>query len=227
MKIKDLPDMEKPYEKLENYGGKVLSDAELLAVIIKSGTKDKTVVEVAQETLLLDKDKKGLSFLNDVSIEELQKVKGLGRVKAIQLKAVAELASRISRPQKILRKEITSPEDVVEILMNEMRNEPQEIIKTLILNTKSELIRIVTNAMGTVNSSLVEVRDIFKEPIKSNATQIILVHNHPSGDPYPSQSDIRFTKKIKEAGEVFGIEVVDHIIIGDGIFSSLKRLRKF
>lgn len=227
MKIKDLPDMEKPYEKLENYGASKLSDAELLAVIIKSGTKNKTSVDLAQEVLLLDKDKKGLTFLKDVPIEDLQKTKGLGRVKSIQIKAVAELANRIATPQKILRKQINSPEDVASILMSEMKDEPQEMIKTLILNTKNELIRIVTNAIGSVSSSVVEIRDIFKEPIKSNATQIILVHNHPSGDSEPSASDIKFTQKIKNAGEIFGIDVIDHIIIGNGTFSSLKRLRKF
>lgn len=227
MKIKDLPEMEKPYEKLENYGAEKLSDAELLAVIIKSGIKNMTAVQLAQEVLLLDKDNVGISFLKNITIENLQKIKGLGRVKAIQLKAIAELSIRMAKPQKIFRKEICSPEAVAEILMNEMKDESQEMIKTILLNTQNQLIRIVTNAVGTASSSIVEIKDVFKEPIKSNASRIILVHNHPSGDPTPSNSDIRFSIKMRDAGAIFGIEVVDHVIIGDGKFTSLKRLRKF
>lgn len=227
MKIKDLPEMEKPYEKLENYGATKLSDAELLAVMLKSGTKNKTSVELAQEILLLDTEEKGLTFLKDIPTDELQKIKGLGRVKAIQLKAVVELAARISTPRKIIRKIITSPEEVANILMAEMRDETQEIMKVLILNTRNEVIRIATVGIGTANSNLIEVRDVFKEPIRSNATKIILAHNHPSGDPSPSKSDITFSVKMSEIGAVMGIEVLDHIIIGNGKFSSLKRMKKF
>lgn len=227
MKIKDLPEMEKPYEKLENYGANRLSNAELLAIIIRTGTKNVTSIEVAQKLLLLDNEKRGLSFLKNIPLEELQEVKGLGRVKAIQIKAVFELASRMTMPPKTHRKVITKPEQVAEVLMNEMKDETQEIIKTVILNNQNEVMRIVTNSIGTVNANIVEVRDIFKEPIKSNSPKIIIVHNHPNGDPSPSMSDIRFTRKMKEAGELFGIELIDHIIIGNGKFLSLKRLKKF
>lgn len=227
MKIKDLPEMEKPYEKLENYGASKLSDAELLAVMLKSGTKNKTSVELAQEILLLDSEEKGLNFLKDIPTDELQKIKGLGRVKAIQLKAVVELASRISTPRKIIRRIITSPEEVANILMADMKDETQEIMKVLILNTRNEIVRIATVGIGTANFNLIEVRDVFKEPIRSNATKIILAHNHPSGDPSPSKSDITFSVKMREIGAVMGIEVLDHVIIGDGRFSSLKRMKKF
>ena len=227
MKIKDLPEMEKPYEKLENYGASRLSDAELLAVVLKSGTKNKTSVELAQEILLLDSEEKGLNFLKDIPTDELQKIKGLGRVKAIQLKAVVELATRISKPRKIIKRIITSPEEVANILMADMKDETQEIMKVLVLNTKNEIIRIATVGIGTANVNLIEVRDIFKEPIRSNATKIILAHNHPSGDPSPSNSDITFSVKMREFGAVMGIEVLDHVIIGNGKFSSLKRMKKF
>ncbi len=227
MKIKDLPEMEKPYEKLENYGASKLSDAELLAVVLKSGTKNKTSVELAQEILLLDSEEKGLNFLKDIPTDELQKIKGLGRVKAIQLKAVVELATRISTPRKIIKRIITSPEEVANILMADMKDETQEIMKVLVLNTKNEIIRIATVGIGTANVNLIEVRDVFKEPIRSNATKIILAHNHPSGDPSPSNSDITFSVKMREFGAVMGIEVLDHVIIGNGKFSSLKRMKKF
>ncbi len=227
MKIKDLPEMEKPYEKLENYGASKLSDAELLAVVLKSGTKNKTSVELAQEILLLDSEEKGLNFLKDIPTDELQKIKGLGRVKVIQLKAVVELATRISTPRKIIKRIITSPEEVANILMADMKDETQEIMKVLVLNTKNEIIRIATVGIGTANVNLIEVRDVFKEPIRSNATKIILAHNHPSGDPSPSNSDITFSVKMREFGAVMGIEVLDHVIIGNGKFSSLKRMKKF
>lgn len=227
MKIKDLPEMEKPYEKLENYGASKLSDAELLAVVLKSGTKNKTSVELAQEILLLDSEEKGLNFLKDIPTDELQKIKGLGRVKAIQLKAVVELATRISTPRKIIKRIITSPEEVANILMADMKDETQEIMKVLVLNTKNEIIRIATVGIGTANVNLIEVRDVFKEPIRSNATKIILAHNHPSGDPSPSNSDITFSVKMREFGAAMGIEVLDHVIIGNGKFSSLKRMKKF
>lgn len=227
MKIKELPEMEKPYEKLENYGAERLSDAELLAVIIKSGTRNKTSVELAQEILLLDDEKRGLNFLKEISIDDLQKIKGLGPVKAIQLKATVELANRMAKPYKVLRKSVSSPEEVADILMPDMRDETKEIFKVIILNVKNEIMRIATVGIGTVNVNYIQIGDVFKEPIKSNCNRIIVAHNHPSGDPSPSRTDIIFTEKIREAGRMFGIEVLDHVIIGNGEFCSLKRMNKF
>ena len=223
MKLKDLPVTEKPYEKIENYGAQFLSNAELLAVIIKTGTKEKTAVEIAQELLLLDYKNQGLGFLKDISLEDLANIKGLGRVKSIQIKALVEFAVRFSKPSSIKKQAITSPEIVASILMNELKNELQEVIKTLILNNQNELMRIVTVTKGSTNSSYVEVKDIFKDAIKSNASKIILVHNHPSGQVEPSNADIELTERVKIAGELLSIELVDHIIIGNGVFTSLKR----
>ncbi len=227
MKIKDLPEMEKPYEKFENYGAERLSDAELLAIIIKSGTKDKTSVELAQEILLLDSEKRGLNFLKEVSIDDLRKIKGLGRVKAIQLKATIELAKRISKPYKILRKTVTSPDDVAEVLMSDMKDSSQEMMKVIVLNVKNEIVRVSTISLGTANSTLIEARDVFKEAIRYNSTRIIVAHNHPSGDPTPSKSDIVFSARLRDAGKLIGIEVLDHVIIGNDKFCSLKRMNKF
>ena len=223
MKLKDLPVTEKPYEKIENYGAQFLSNAELLAVIIKTGTKEKTAVEIAQELLLLDYKNQGLGFLKDISLEDLANIKGLGRVKSIQIKALVEFAVRFSKPNSIKKRVITSPEIVASILMNELKDESQEVIKTLILNTQNELMRIVTVTKGSTNSSYVEVKDIFKDAIKSNASKIILVHNHPSGQVDPSDADIALTERVKIAGELLSIELVDHVIIGNGVFASLKR----
>lgn len=227
MKIKELPEMERPYEKLELYGAEMLSTAELMAIIIKSGTKNLTSVEIAQEILKEDIYKKGITFIKDISIEELKQKRGIGRVKAIQLKAIAELASRANKPVKIIRKEIYKAEDVAKILMPDLRNEKQEIIKTILLDVRNKIIKIVTNTIGGTNSNTIDIKDIFREPIKSSAEKIVLVHNHPSGDVTPSSSDIKFTKKVIETGKLLGIELMDHVIIGDGKFCSLKELKKF
>jgi DNA repair protein RadC len=227
MKIKDLPQLERPYEKLENYGAEKLSDAELIAIIIKTGTKNVTALEIAQKIIQLDVSNKGLSFLKDISIQELISNKGIGRIKAVQIKAVAELASRITKPIKTFGTKITSPKQISDMMMEELKYLNQEVMKTVILNTQNQVIRIVTNSMGNLNSNMIEAREIFKEPIKSSAARIVLVHNHPSGDPTPSDSDINFTKRISQASEIIGIELLDHIIIGNDKYSSLKSMKKF
>lgn len=228
MKINDLPSMERPQEKFLNFGSGKLSDAELLAIIIKTGTNEKSSVEIIQE--LMNKynyEEKGISFLNDLSIEEIQKIKGLGKVKAIQLKVISELVKRMSEPGNLNSLVVNNPEVVSQLLMEDMRHLKQEMLVTVMLTNRNTLIKVATNTIGGLNSNVVEVREIFKEPIKHSASKIILAHNHPSGNPYPSDSDVNFTNRIYEAGKIMGIELVDHIIIGDGVFSSLKELRKF
>lgn len=220
--------MERPQEKFLNFGSGKLSDAELLAIIIKTGTNEKSSVEIIQE--LMNKynyEEKGISFLNDLSIEEIQKIKGLGKVKAIQLKVISELVKRMSKPGNLNSLVVNNPEVVSQLLMEDMRHLKQEMLVTVMLTNRNTLIKVATNTIGGLNSNVVEVREIFKEPIKHSASKIILVHNHPSGNPYPSDSDVNFTNRIYEAGKIMGIELVDHIIIGDGVFSSLKELRKF
>lgn len=227
MKIKDLPHMERPYEKLELLGSEVLSNAELLAIILKSGTKNVTSVELAQSVLSLDSEEKGLSFLKGVATEELMKIEGLGRVKCIQLKALGELFSRVRLPKITRDIVLSTPEAVADLFMGEFNCEEQEYIKTLILNTQNKLMKIVTNAKGSTNASYVEMKSIFKEPIKSGAAKIIVVHNHPSGDPTPSKSDVNFTIRLRDLAELLGIELLDHVIIGENKFVSLKRMKKF
>ena len=228
MNIKELPTMERPYEKFESFGGEMLSDAELLAIIIKAGTKDKTSVQLIQELMKdFDYENKGLGFLNGLSLTEIQKIKGLGKIKAIQLKAICELSKRIIKPANFNRYKITSPEDAAMLVMEELRYMSQERLITILLDSQNVVLKKITVAIGGLNKNLIEPREIFKEPIKLSADKIILVHNHPSGNPYPSDSDIKMTKRVVEAGKIFGIEILDHVIIGNGIFSSLKKMNKF
>ncbi|WHH61055.1 DNA repair protein RadC [Petroclostridium sp. X23] len=221
-RMKDLPIEERPYEKLEKYGSQVLSNAELMAIIIKTGTKQETAVEIAQRILKQCGDDTGLGFLHDISLEELKKVKGIGRVKAIQLKAVIEIAKRMSAFSNHNRICISSPEDVSKFVMQEMRYLKQEHFRVIMLNVKNRILKQMNVTIGTLNASLVHPRDVFSEPIRNKCASIILVHNHPSGDPSPSKEDIEITTRIIEAGKILGIDVLDHIIIGDGKYVSFK-----
>ena len=223
IKIKQLPETERPYEKMELYGEKALSNAELLAIIIKSGTKEESSVTIAQKILNLNPNPKtnNLDFLREITISELTRIKGIGKVKAIQLKAVCELAVRMARPLNYQKIKIKKPEDVVSLLMEEMRLEKQEIVKLIILNNKNEIIKMKNVALGGINSVNMSLNDILAEPIKMQAPKIILVHNHPSGDATPSKADIQITTKIFEVIQLFNIELLDHIVIGNGNFTSI------
>ena len=223
MKIKELPLSERPYEKLENYGADNLSNAELLAIIIKTGTKEESSVSIAQKILNLKEntDKDNLRFLQDISLEEFMKIKGIGKVKAIQLKAICELTKRIARPINSKQKPIKGPEDVARILIPEIRYEKREIAKVIILNSKNIILRIINISLGGTNFAYLEPKDVLAEAIKMQAPKIILVHNHPSGDTKPSKGDYNVTDRIYEAAELKGIQLLDHIIIGDGTYQSL------
>ena len=223
IKIKQLPETERPYEKMELYGEKVLSNAELLAIIIKCGTKDESSVTIAQKLLNLNPNPQNnnLDFLREISIAELMNIKGIGKVKAIQLKAVCELAIRMAAPLNYQKVKIRKPEDVASLLMEEMRIEKQEIVKLIILNNRNEIIRIKNLALGGINSVNISYKDILSEPIKIQAPKIILVHNHPSGDATPSKAYIEVTEKILEVTQLFNIELLDHIVIGNMVFTSI------
>ncbi len=222
LRIKDLPSAERPYEKLERYGSEMLSNAELMAIIIKTGTKTETSVEVARRVLKECAEDNGLAFLHDISLEELKRIKGIGRVKAVQLKAVIQLAKRIAASGYQDKMCISSPADVSKFLMEDMRYLKQEHFKIIMLNVKNHVLKHVDITIGTLNASIVHPRDVFSEPIRVKCASVILVHNHPSGDPAPSHEDIEVTKRIVEAGKILGIDVLDHIIIGDGKYVSLK-----
>ena len=227
MTIKKLPISERPYEKMQMYGSENLSNSELLAIIIKTGTNEKTSVELAQEILKLgSQDRNDLHFLQDLSIEEFMQIKGIGKVKAIQLKAVCELTKRMSRPIQNMNIKIRIPLDVAKLLMNELKFEKREKVKVLMLNTKNILLKIVDVSYGGTNSAIIEPKDILAEPIKMGAPKIILVHNHPSGDPKPSVQDLNLTKTVYKAGEMLGIQLIDHIVIGNEQYESIFLNRK-
>ena len=215
--IKKIPISERPYEKFEMFGEKVLSNSELLAIILKTGTKNQTALELAQNILI---EKENLRSLQNISLNDLKKVKGIGRVKAIQIKAVCEIAKRMARPLNY-KYCINEPKDVANLLMDEVRYERREIVKILILNTKNILQKNTDIAIGNISSSNIQIRQVFEEIIKTGMEKFILVHNHPSGNSNPSTNDIEFTKKLKEASEIMGIQFLDHIIIGDGEYTSI------
>ena len=222
IKIKQLPETERPYEKMELYGEKALSNAELLAIIIKTGTKEESSIVVAQKLLSMNTSTaNNLDFLKEITLSELIRIKGIGKVKALQLKAVCELAKRMSTPLNYQKVKIKKPEDIVTLLMEEMRLEKQEIVKLVILNNKNQFIKIKKVAQGGINSVNMSYKDILAEPIKVQAPKIILVHNHPSGDSTPSRADIEITKRIFEIAQLFNIELLDHIVIGNGNFTSI------
>jgi DNA repair protein RadC len=223
MKIKDLPLSERPYEKLEIYGAENLSNAELLAIIIKSGTKEQSSVSIAQEILKLNENTKqdNLRFLQEISLEEFMQIKGIGKVKAIQLKAICEITKRIARPINNQKKIIKTPKDVADLLIPELKYEKREIAKVLILNSKNVVLKSINISLGGANFSCIEPKDVLTEAIKMQAPKIILVHNHPSGDCTPSKSDYKVTDRLYEAADVMGIQLLDHIIIGDNTYKSL------
>lgn len=228
LKMKELPISERPYEKLQLYGSEMLSNAELLAIIIKTGTKNENSLAVAQNILGLKNstDKEDLRFLCDTTIEEFMKIKGIGKVKAIQLKAIGELTKRISKPLNKKRIKIKNTKDVAELLMAELRYEKREVAKVVILNSKNIVLRIVNISFGGTNFASIAPKEILAEAIKMQSPKIILVHNHPSGDPKPSKEDFRVTDRIYECADIMGIELLDHIVIGDGTYASILLERK-
>lgn len=222
MKIKEIPQSERPYEKLEMYGAQALSNAELLAIIIKNGTKEESSVMLAQKILSMQKSTQdSLRFLQDMSIKEFMSIKGIGKVKAIQLLAVCELTKRISRPIKNFNVQIKSPQDVADLLINELKYEKREIVKVLMLNVKNNILKIQDIALGGTSFAVFEIKDVLKEAIKIGAPKIILVHNHPSGDPTPSHDDIELTQKLEQVSKMLEIELLDHVVIGDGKYKSI------
>ncbi|NSW89503.1 MAG: DNA repair protein RadC [Firmicutes bacterium] len=223
LKVKDLPLDERPYEKLEKYGPEMLSNAELLAIIIKCGSRNETSVSLAQRILMQDDEGKGLAYLHDISLEQLRTLKGIGKVKAIQIKALMEFSKRIASTfSSNGRVTIRCSSDVSRLLMEEMRHLKKEVFKTILLNTKNQLIKQINVSVGSLNASIVHPREVFSEAVKAAASAVLFVHNHPSGDPEPSMEDIETTRKLVSAGDILGIKVLDHIIIGDGIYTSLK-----
>ena len=204
-----------------------MSNAELLAIIIKSGTKEYTSVDIANQILNLNQnqDKGDLNFLRELSLEQLTSLKGIGRVKAIQLKAICELSTRMNRTSNYRKIQIKSPNDIANLLMEELRFEKKEIVKVVIINNKNIILKILDVAIGSGNYSSLNIRNILSETIKMDAPKMILVHNHPSGDPTPSKKDLEVTETLRNAAKILNIELLDHIIIGNMSYMSIMQYK--
>ena len=218
--IKDLPLSERPREKLLAMGPGALSNSELLAVIIRTGTGSETAIEVSRR--LLSMDSRGVAFLAGASIGDLTDVKGIGNCKAAQIMAAIELGKRMKRLNPYDKIRVTSPDVVANLVMEDMKLLQKEHFNIAILDTKNQIISIDNISIGTLNASIVHPRDVFNAAIRKNANSVILLHNHPSGDVNPSNEDINITKRLIEAGNIIGIKVLDHIIIGNDVFLSMK-----
>lgn len=222
--VKELPESERPYDKCLKYGPSVLSDSELLAVIIRTGNIGVRSTELASRILLLKENRFGINVLNHVSMKELRSIKGIGEVKAIQLLVVAELSKRMS--MHIRREGISfiKPEAIAGFYMERMRHLEREQTLAVFLDMKLKLIEEKVIFEGTVGMAPMEPREILREALKADAVSFVLLHNHPSGDPTPSSADISATNRIKEAAECVGIKLRDHLIIGDNRYISMKSL---
>lgn len=218
--IKELTDSEKPYEKFMRYGAGVLSDAELLAVIIRTGTPGKKSVEVAQD--VLNRREKNLLNLYQLSFKELTEISGIGKVKAIQLKCLAEITRRMTMATRLSNVSLNSASAVAGYYMEALRHEEQEKLMLCMFNAKCRLLGEKVISVGTIDKSLVSPREIFKLALMNQAAYIILLHNHPSGIPVPSDMDRQVTRKVEQCGEMLGIRLSDHIIIGDNKYFSFK-----
>lgn len=218
--IQSIPVAERPRERLQHQGSEALSNSELLAIILGSGTKGKSVLQLSQELLAKFG---GLEHLADATIEELCEVKGLGNAKAIQIRAVVTLASRLSQKERGIKIKIDHPQSAYHLLKDELESEKKEVFKVLLLDVKGYVISQQLISVGTLSRSLIHPREVFYPAIRHKAASIILAHNHPSGDPTPSQEDFDVTAKLVEVGKVMGIPVRDHLIIGDNQYISLRQ----
>jgi DNA repair protein RadC len=217
--IKELPEGERPRERLEHYGATALSAAELLAIILRTGTKDENVIRLAQRLLA---DGNGLAGLARLPFSELIAIKGLGQAKAAQLKAAFELGRRLQIAAPNERPVVKSPADAANLLMIEMGLLEQEHLRTIMLDSKNQVLKVHTVYIGSLNTAVVRVGELFREAIRFNAAALIVAHNHPSGDPTPSAEDVYVTRQIVEAGKLLNIDILDHLVIGQQRWVSLK-----
>ena len=221
--IKELPTKERPYEKCEQFGAACLSDAELLAVIIRTGSREKTSIELSQHILA---ECGGFLGIHNRSLQQLRKIKGIGKVKAIQITCIGELSKRIAMTHKEERIKLDSPKAFAEYFadyfMEDMRFRNTEVFRAVFLDTKQGMIKHSIISTGTINMSLASPREIFREALSYDSASICILHNHPSGDPTPSKEDIHTTKRIRDVGNLLGIKLIDHIVMGDKCYVSLR-----
>lgn len=220
--IKDIPVNERPYERCLANGPEYLTDSELLAVILRTGTKGISAYDLSSELLKGPDNKENLLSILHLSKEQLLKIKGIGKVKAVQIMCIGELSKRIATIGAKSGIRFKNPATIADYYMEQMRHLEQEQLVVMYFDTKCSLIKDKILTTGTINQSLISSREIFVEALKCNAVNIVLVHNHPSGNCVPSRDDCKVTKKIQEAGKLIGINLIDHIIIGDRKYTSLK-----
>jgi DNA repair protein RadC len=217
--IRDFPQDERPRERFVQNGPQSLSNHELIAILLRTGTKDESVLQLSNRLLT---NFEGLRMLKAATLEEMMEIKGIGQAKAIQILAAVEIGRRIANLKNEDRYVIRSPEDGANYVMNDMRFLSQEHFVCLYLNTKNQVLHKQTIFIGSLNASIVHPREVYREALKRSAASIIALHNHPSGDPNPSKEDIEVTKRLVECGKLIGIELLDHLIIGENKFVSLK-----
>lgn len=224
MTQEELLKKELPYEKFLIFGPGALTETELIAIILRTGTKNCSALELAQKVLLKASGKsKGLNGLHHLSLQELMEIPGIGEVKAVKIKCMAEMAIRMAKQRAFDALKFDTPETVADYYMEQMRHLEKEKILLLLLDNKLHLIEEYMISLGTVNASLLSTRDVFIQALRVRAAKMILLHNHPSGDPQPSKEDVTITQTMKKAGELMDIPLIDHIILGDGCFISLKK----
>lgn len=217
--LHDLPRQERPRERLKKFGPEALSAQELLALIIGRGIPKKSVMNIAQELL----SKFGsINAISKATIEELTEIKGIGFAKAVQIKACFELGLRKDLEPEIKDIEVKNPNDIVNVIQSSLKDKAKEHFKLVMLNTRNKIIGISTISVGTLNANLVHPREVFKEAISHNSASVILIHNHPSGNPEPSEDDLEITRRLVESGKILGIEVIDHMIVAKTGFISFK-----
>ena len=221
--MKEIPENDRPYEKCLNQGPEALSDAELLSVVIRTGSRGENSLSLAGRILSLGGPNEGILGLLHLSLPELMNVKGIGKVKGTQLLCIGELSRRIwKRAAVSVNSCFDHPQAVADFYIEDMRHMEQEQLRVMLLNTKNMLIKDVQISKGTVNASIATPREILIEALRYHAVGLILVHNHPSGDPTPSRDDVRLTERVAKACSIIGITLLDHVIIGDNAFISLK-----
>jgi len=217
--MRDLPIEDRPRERMLKYGPGSLGNAELLAILLRTGTRSESAIRLAERVL---KECDGLRNLTDMTVEQLTSIRGIGEAKALQIQAGIELGRRLASIRSADSQVIRSPQSAAGLLMEDMRYLQKEHFVCLFLNTKNVVIAKETLSIGSLNATIVHPREVFRAAIKRNSASIICAHNHPSGDPTPSSEDIALTRRLCEAGEIVGIDVLDHLIIGDGRYVSLK-----
>lgn len=218
--MKEIPECERPREKLLRDGASVLSNAELLAILIGSGVRNQSAISLANQILAMEEE--GIACLADCLPEELTLLKGVGQAKACQIIAAIEVGKRIAQAPKKERLRPGSPNQLAELFLQKVRGYKKEVFQIVLLNTPGEVVSIEEISVGSLSKAIVHPREVFRIAVRKSAAYLVLVHNHPSGDPKPSQADIELTHRLTECGRLMGIEVLDHLVIGDGTFTSMK-----